>query len=139
MTRLNLFYIICCSVYITETHAQHAYFPSKGIISFEKEVYLRARIREMANQTDGRNRGMMRRFGSNTDDVPDKKSTLFILRYDEHETLMLPAEEVEATSINTATSRSTGNRGGNRNSHLRNGSTNICQSTRLVEHKVYYQ
>ena len=56
MTKLILFYIICCSVCIAETSAQHAYFPSKGIISFEKEVYLRARIREMANQTDGRNR-----------------------------------------------------------------------------------
>lgn len=139
MTRLILFYIICCSVYIAETRAQHAYFPSKGIISFEKEVYLRARIREMANQTDGRNRGMMRRFGSNIDDVPEKNSTMFTLRFDEDETLMLPAEEAEATSNNTTTSRATGNRGGNRNSNRRNGSTNIRQSTRPGEHKVYYQ
>ncbi|MCC2599087.1 GLPGLI family protein [Sphingobacterium sp. FBM7-1] len=139
MTKLILFYIICCSVCIAETRAQHAYFPSKGIISFEKEVYLRARIREMANQTDGRNRGMMMRFGSNIDDVPEKNSTMFTLRFDEDETLMLPAEEAEATSNNTTTSRATGNRGGNRNSNRRNGSTNIRQSTRPGEHKVYYQ
>ncbi len=85
--------------FIFTLQAQHAYFPNKGVISFEKEVYLRARIREMSNsatgQNRGQNRGMMMRFGGNIDDIPEKNSSFFSLQFDENETLMRPVETEE--------------------------------------------
>lgn len=140
MKKLILIYIVLCSVYFSEATAQHAYFAHKGIISFEKEVYVRARMREMTNRSDGRNQGMMRRFGGNIDDVPEKTSSMFTLRFDEDETLMLPAEAEEQPE-NTAVSgrRSSAGRGGSRGTNRRAGTPNIRQSTRPGEQKVYYQ
>ncbi|MBD1434258.1 GLPGLI family protein [Sphingobacterium sp. DN00404] len=137
MSKLILLYIVLICCYF-ETAAQHAYFPNKGIISFEKEVYVRARMREMTNRADGRNRGMMMRFGGNIDDVPEKNSSMFTLRFDDDETLMTPAEEAETTGSTASSGRSGtgGGRGGNRNM---NRAPNVRQSTRPGEQKVYYQ
>jgi len=140
MKKLILVYLILCSVYFCDATAQHAYFPHKGIISYEKEVYVRARMREMTNRTDGRNRGMMMRFGGNINDVPEKNSSMFTLRFDEDETLMVPAEaEEQAENTATASRGGAGGRGGNRNINRRTGAPNARQSTRPGEHKVYYQ
>ena len=77
------------------SQAQNAYFPTKGIISFEKEVYTRARMREAMNKFAGSstNRGMMMDFRGNIDDMPEKKVNHFTLQFDENETLMLPKVE----------------------------------------------
>src|SRR5690606_20792524 len=114
MRQLILVYIILCDICVFEAAAQHAYLPLKGIHSFEKEVYARARMREMNNRVDGTNRGMMTRYrGSNIDDIPEKISSMFTLRFDEDETLMIPVEMEETIA---SASPSTGNRrGGNRN------------------------
>lgn len=141
MNRLILVYIafVCCCYF--EAVAQHAYFPQKGIISFEKEVYIRARIRDMMNKQAngaGGNRGMMMRFGGNIDDVPEKSSSMFTLRFDEDETLMMPTEteQTEATSV---PGRSRAGRGGNRNMNRRAGASDVRRASRPGEHKVYYQ
>src|SRR5690606_3241640 len=137
MSKLILLYIILICCYF-DTAAQHAYFPNKGIISFEKEVYVRARMREMTNRADGRNRGMMMRFGGNIDDVPEKNSSMFTLRFDDDETLMTPAEEAETTG-STATSGRSGTGGGRGGNRTMNRAPNVRQSTRPGEQKVYYQ
>ncbi|NGM66101.1 GLPGLI family protein [Sphingobacterium sp. SGR-19] len=138
MKKLILVYMIFCSGYLSEAAAQHAYFPHKGIISFEKEVYVRARMREMTNRADGRNRGMMMRFGGNINDVPEKNSSMFTLRFDEDETLMVRAEAEEATENTATPGRGGAGRGGNRNMN-RTRTANSRQSTRPGEHRVYYQ
>lgn len=136
MIKLSLLYIALLFSFFSEATAQHAYFPLKGIVSFEKEVYTRARIREMSNRTDGRNRGMMMRYGGNIDDVPEKTSSMFTLRFDEDETLMTPVETEEANS--SSSGRAVAGRGGNRN---RGGARmpNMRRSSRAGEQKVYYQ
>ncbi|MBD1427625.1 GLPGLI family protein [Sphingobacterium arenae] len=128
---LVLVLVYCC----IDTIAQHAYFPSKGIISFEKEVYIRARIREMSTRQDGRNRGMMMRFGGNIDDVPEKNSSMFTLRFDNDQTLMIPAEVEETTENATTSGRG---RASSRNTNRRGG-TNVRRAARPGEHKTYYQ
>lgn len=114
--------------FIFTLQAQHAYFPNKGVISFEKEVYLRARIREMSNsaagQNRGQNRGMMMRFGGNIDDIPEKNSTFFTLQFDENETLMRPvepAEEATGSAPRNAAGQGRGNRPQQNNNRQREG------------------
>jgi len=79
---------------LTEGLAQHAYFPMKGRITFEKEVYVRARMREMQG------RMAMNRWGGsmNPNDMPEKSSTMFVLQFDEDETLMVPQETGQSGS-----------------------------------------
>jgi|GEM_PF-84428 len=82
---------------VSEGRAQHAYFPVKGRITFEKEVYVRARAREMQNRTggspmDGRWSGGNRPL----EDMPEKSTSMFVLQFDEDETLMQPLEAEEA-------------------------------------------
>lgn len=136
MKKLVLLYTILCYFFFNEAAAQHAYFPLKGIIRFEKEVYVRARMREMTNRMDGRNRGMMMRYGGSIDDVPEKNTSIFTLRFDENETLMVPAE-TEETAVNTP-NRVSG-RGGNRNMNRGNRTRNVRRASRPGENKVYYQ
>lgn len=104
-------FILCiaCYILINTLHAQHAYFPLKGVITYEKEVYTRARLREMSNKANSQNRGMMMRFGGNIEDVPEKSSTMFTLQFDEDETLMLSMESDEST---TTSGRNSGNMSG---------------------------
>lgn len=123
--------IVLCGVALSEAIAQHAYFPFKGIISFEKEVYTRARIREMSNRADGRNRGMMMRYGGSIDDIPEKNTTMYNLQFDEDETLMSPVESEELTT----SGRSGASRGGGRGGRT----FNARRAVRPNEHKVYYQ
>jgi GLPGLI family protein len=107
---LLLFTFVCslfCGLY-----AQHAYFPTKGIISFEREVYLRARMREMSSKSSGQNRGMMMRYNSNVDDIPEKNSSFFTLQFDQTATLMSAVDEESATT--TSTPSRTPSRGGRR-------------------------
>ncbi|MFD1769453.1 GLPGLI family protein [Sphingobacterium suaedae] len=124
-----------------DLHAQHAYFPKKGIIKFEKEIYLRARIREMSNRQGNQNRGMMMRFGGNIDDIPEKNSSMFSLQFDEDETLMMP---VESEAETTRTPR-TGTESGNRSSRGRRGNNNNRppggggRGMGRNQHKVYFQ
>lgn len=137
MKKLILVYTILCCCCFYEAVAQHAYFPVKGIISFEKEIYVRARMREMANRMEGRNRGMMMRYGSgNIDDIPEKTTAMFTFRFDEDETLMVPAE-LEETAVNTP-NRISG-RAGNRNMSRGSGTRNVRRASRPGENKVYYQ
>lgn len=140
MKKLILVYIILCSTYFSEAAAQHAYFPLKGIIRFEKEVYIRARMREMTNRPEGRNRGMMMQFGSgNINDVPEKTSSLFTLRFDEDETLMMPAETEETAENTSASGGGTASRGGNRNMNRRTGARSVRRTARPGQDKTYYQ
>ena len=111
----------------TTASAQYAYFPLKGRIRFEKEVYVKARMREMVAQTEKTNRNMMMRFGGNIDNMPDKTSSLYTLQFDEDETLMCAEEAVSSTS---RTGRSINRRG-------RPG--NMRRSSSSGENKVYYQ
>lgn len=137
MKKLILVYTILCGCCFFEAAAQHAYFPLRGIIKFEKEVYVRARIREMTNQVVGRNRGMMMRHGGNINDVPEKTSSMFTLRFDEDETLMVPAEAEETVANTPSSNRTNTGRGGNMN--RRTGATNVRRANRPGESKTYYQ
>lgn len=120
--------LLCC---FSEATAQHAYFPNRGIIKFEKEVYVKARMRDMINRADGKNRGMMMRFGGNIDDIPEKNTSMFTLRFDENKTLMLPVETAEEMMTEGGTVGKRGNK--NRSRRPR------TPSARPGEHKVYYQ
>lgn len=102
--------VLCTGLHAS---AQHAYFPTKGKITFEREVYQRARMREMNNKmaSQGQNAGMMMRFGGNIEDVPEKSSDMLTLQFDEKATLM------QFTDPENASTRPNGNRsggGGNR-------------------------
>lgn len=105
MNKTALTLLVLGSLFLGTARGQHAYFPVKGMISFEKEVYLRARIREMSSKAGGENRGMMMRFGGNIDEVPEKNSSMFTLQFDEDETLMRP---VESEGQNTGAGRTGG-------------------------------
>ncbi len=116
MIRTSIFLGLIAVCTSLSSLAQHAYFPTKGIITFEKEVYVRARMREMTNNMEKQNRGMMMRFGGNINDIPEKTSSFFNLHFDEDETLMLAVEESNkssGTSGSATITRSTGSgRGG---------------------------
>ncbi len=98
MTKNILIYIILFFGGLSEGLAQHAYFPIKGKITFEKEVYVKARMRDMQNRSGNRNPGMMNRWGGNIDDMPEKNSSMFVLQFDEDETLMMPQDVMEGTT-----------------------------------------
>ncbi|KGE13989.1 GLPGLI family protein [Sphingobacterium deserti] len=107
---------LVCSL-LSGLYAQNAYFPTKGKIRFEREVYLRARIREMSNKASGENRGMMMRYNSNVNDIPEKNSSFFMLQFDETTTLMSAVEE--ETAATTSTPSRGQSRGGRRPSNGR--------------------
>ncbi|WDF69310.1 GLPGLI family protein [Sphingobacterium oryzagri] len=137
MTRYLYILCLACCLLAQPLSAQHAYFPLKGIISFEKEVYTRARLREMASKSDNQNRGMMMRFGGNIDDVPEKSSSMFTLQFDEDETLMLAVEEDESNS-----NRRPGNTGGGGRGRPQNNTRPQQMgrtSMRGAQDKVFYQ
>jgi len=116
--------------------AQHAYFPMKGKITFEKEVYVRARMREMQSRSGGNNPGMANRWGGNLDNMPEKNSTMFTLQFDEDETLMMPQETEEAGSGGRSPAVRMGqsrNRGGSRPAPMMGGFGGRGQR------KTYYQ
>lgn len=96
MIRYSIFLGLIALCTSLSSHAQNAYFPTKGIITFEKEVYIRARMREMTNKMGKQNPGMMMRFGGSIDDMPEKSSSLFTMYFDEDETLMQSAEDQAA-------------------------------------------
>ena len=121
-----------------EARGQNAYFPQKGMISFEKEVYVRARIRELSNQDNGKNRGMMMRFGGNINDMPEKVSSMFTLHFDKNETLMYPVETEDAEQSSSPKQLRTPGRKGNRNV-TRSRPSNIRRSSLPGEQKIYYQ
>lgn len=85
-------FLLCIS---RNSQAQNAYFPTKGVIKFEKEVYTKARMREMMNKfsSSSQNQGMMMSFRGNIDDMPEKNVSHFTLQFDENETLMLAVNE----------------------------------------------
>ncbi|WP_437920706.1 GLPGLI family protein [Sphingobacterium sp. LRF_L2] len=140
-----IFVVAICST-ITPLQAQHAYFPIKGVISFEKEVYLRARIREMSTKPGGENRGMMMRFGGDINNMPEKNSSMFSLQFDEDETLMRPTESDNSTNTNFS-SRNSGsgrNTGSSRNGRPQNntgpgGNPGNRGMRGPSQDKIYYQ
>lgn len=81
-----------------QASAQHAYFLTRGIIKFEKETYMKARIRAMQGDMSRNNPGMMMGFGGRIDDIPEKSSSFFSLQFDEDETLMTPEDSEDSTS-----------------------------------------
>lgn len=111
--------LLCIS---RNSQAQNAYFPTKGVIKFEKEVYTKARMREMMSKFSGssQNQGMMMSFRGNIDDMPEKNVSNFTLQFDENETLMLAVATDNDTRsprgdrrMNASTSvRATGGGGG---------------------------
>lgn len=136
---IRLLYIIiglgALSLWSGLLHAQHAYFPLKGRITFEKEVYVRARLREMSNRSANQNRGMMMRFGGNIDEAPEKTSSMFSLHFDEDETLMTAIESEETTG-SSRIGMSPG-RGGRPNS--RNMGNTVRRGVGRNQNKTYYQ
>jgi len=117
--------------------AQHAYFPTKGKITFEKEVYVRARMREMQGRTGGM---AANRWGGtmNLDDMPEKSSTMFVLQFDEDETLMTPQEESPGTGTPGRTPAARTGQGRNRGG-TRPGPPMGGFGGRQQQRKTYYQ
>ncbi|GHE37748.1 GLPGLI family protein [Sphingobacterium griseoflavum] len=133
----TLLALVC--YFLLTVQAQHAYFPSKGIISFEKEVYLRARIREMSNNSNGQNRGMMMRFGGNIDEIPEKNTSFFTLQFDEDETLMQSVEAEEQRGTTRANTAGSGRGGRSNNINRRPGAMVRSSMRGGSREKVFYQ
>lgn len=120
---------------VTTASAQYAYFPNKGTITFEKEVYTKARMRAMQQDMANRNPGMANRFGGNIDEVPEKTSSFFTMTFDEDETLMqaqvAPEEAAGSSRPAMAMTRASG----------RGGARVIARSSFRGQQndKVYYQ
>src|SRR5690606_17268383 len=136
MKKLILVYIIVWSAYFSDAAAQHAYFPLKGIIRFEKEVYIRARIREMTSRPEGRNRGMMMKCrSSNINDFPLTAIAMLTLLFDEDEMLMAPAELEDTAEITPSSNRIASGRGGNRNMNRRTRVPNVRRASQPGQDK----
>lgn len=72
----------------TSSYAQHAYFPTKGTIRFEKVVYTKARMRELMTKHRDNMNSMM--FMGNVNDIPESSTSNFVLQFDQQQTLMEP-------------------------------------------------
>jgi len=132
MTKNILIYIALFFGSVSETIAQHAYFPMKGTIMFDREVYTRARTRElMQEHSDNRNPRIVMRHEGNINEIPEKTVSQFLLQFDEDETLMQPYEQEENT---TATPNRPIRSSGSRNRNIRQGINRSSQ-----QGKIYYQ
>lgn len=85
--------------------AQHAYFGSRGKISFDRITYTRARMREMMSNMDNTNRGggggrgmQMRIGGGDINNIPETQTQKMDLYFDENHTLMLHADPEAAAN-----------------------------------------
>lgn len=87
---MNKILLLLLALMTTEvTHAQYAYFATRGKINYEKVTYTRARMRDIQQKssTNSSNRmGMGRNF--NLENIPESNTELYILDFDEKSTLM---------------------------------------------------
>ncbi|WP_104383712.1 GLPGLI family protein [Sphingobacterium sp. HMA12] len=134
MIKTYLTIIISCLTGLS-LQAQYAYFGNRGIISFDKVTYTKARMRQMSNDMSSKmmDRGMG--FMEHLDKMPDSHTDRMNLYFDENATVLMPEENTSAEKQNgegkmlapsiTASGRGGrnqgGSRGGNQRGMLRGG------------------
>lgn len=137
MNRSTFIIFLLLSLYVITLNGQHAYFPNKGKIKFEKEVYVKARFREMEQKMSQKSPRMHNNFDVSFDNIPEKTTSFYEMTFDEDETLMLSdvTDIKDENNARRSSGRQTPVRRGNRTtSRPRRSSSNG-----LNTEKIYYQ
>ena len=139
MNNLSIAYLTSFMLMSYIVSAQHAYFPNKGKIFFEREVYVKARMRDMQQNISRTNTEMSFRFGANIEQMPEKTSTYFIMEFDDDETLMRQDDSNTDLANTTRQSSTIRTNQGNRNNGRNSRSINRSAMRRNSSEKIYYQ
>lgn len=93
------------------TIAQNTYFATRGIISYDKITYTKARMRDMQQQM---NQNLSGRGGGsfNLDNVPESSTEKYVLEFDENSTLMFVDPATNETKNQTQGMQMRGSRAG---------------------------
>lgn len=120
---LTIISLLICEI----ADAQHAYFATRGTISYDKITYSRARMRDMQQQMNQNNSSRM--GGGRTFDlenIPESNTEKLVLEFDENTTLMYtdPNSQANASS-STRTQHMQGQAGQMRGARGGGGGGNI--------------
>ncbi len=89
--------LLVAIVSIEFSYAQHAYFGSRGKISFDRTTYTRARMRDMmsnANPNSNPNRALR---GGDVSNMPESTTQKMDMYFDENHSLMMNVENEDAS------------------------------------------
>lgn len=132
------------------SHAQYAYFGTRGKISFDKVTYTRAQTREMMKKFDdiAPNRmGGMRMWSGDISNTPDSRTERMTMSFDENKTLLMPEinededkkDNSRKQGMNNSGRGARGNLGGVSGAHAGRAMVMMGRSPRGGSSKVLYQ